>query len=126
MSTNSAPSKKGIDAAWNDRVDLITGDVIQRLEDEPGDGYRFAAVAKRRSTFGASYALHFPVTTVLYVDTAGRYGFERTFFGVRDDWQNVPRTMAVDGDTDVPLLPPHRQRAVRPLLDHYDGVEIDP
>ncbi len=125
MSTNSAPSKKGIDAAFYDCVDTITRDVIQQLEDEPGEGYRFAAVAKRRTKFGASYGLHFPVTTVLYVDTAGRYGFERTFFGVRDDWENIPRTMAVDGDTEVPALPLHRQRSVQPLLEQYDGVEID-
>lgn len=125
MSTTQT-SQKGTDGNWNDHVDTITTEVIDRLEDEPGDGCRFAAVAKRKCKIGPSYGLHFPVTRVLYVDGEGRYGFERVFLGVREDWQNVPRTVAVGGDEDVPRLGPIRERDVQSLLELYDGITIDP
>lgn len=128
MSTKQTSRQKPVDhcAAWGSDVELISEDTIQTLADEPGEGCRFAAIAKTYDSLGASYSFFgFAVTVVLYVDGSGRYGFERMFIGKHESWDEIPRTVAVPPEADIPDLPLKRQKAARQTLALYEDVEIE-
>ncbi|NKE37372.1 hypothetical protein GWG54_16445 [Natronococcus sp. JC468] len=108
-------------------VALIDESTIRRLEDGDPDrtGCRFAAVA--RSLEEASVpntGFDLPVTRVAYVDESGRYGVEREYFGHRENWRGIPRTVVVPAESSrvvVELPDAHRER-YRPVLDRYERV----
>ncbi|AGB39878.1 hypothetical protein [Natronococcus occultus] len=108
-------------------VALIDEPTIRRLEDGDRErsGCRFAAVARsleERSVPNTRFDL--PVTRVAYVDASGRYGIEREYFGHRENWQGVPRTVVVTTDSArvVRELPEKHRERYRPILDSYERV----
>lgn len=108
-------------------VALIDEQTIRRLEDDDGDrsGCRFAAVARSLEEVSVpNTRFDLPVTRVAYVDESGRYGIEREFFGHREDWQRIPRTVVVPADSYdvVRELPRSHRDRYRPILDAYERV----
>jgi hypothetical protein len=103
-------------------IDELT---IRRLDDERTDdrGCRFAAVARSlESSRAPNTTFEFPVTRVAYVDESGRYGVEREFFGHRQNWQRVPRTVVVTDFEAVRKIPDNHRERYRRILDTYDRV----
>ncbi|MFU8868352.1 hypothetical protein [Natronococcus sp.] len=128
MNTNTGASNKrtaGTDAARD--VALIDERTIRRLKDSDTDrsGCRFAAVARSLEEISVpNTRFDLPATRIAYVDESGRYGIEREFFGHREDWQGIPRTVVVPADSYdvVRELPRSHRDRYRPILDAYERV----
>ena len=127
MNTNTRDSNKRTAGTDARNVALIDESTIRRLEDGDAErsGCRFAAVARSLEEVSVpNTRFDLPVTRVAYVDENGRYGIEREFFGHREDWQEIPRTIVVpEASYDVVReLPEHHCDRYRPILDVYERV----
>ncbi|QCW05222.1 hypothetical protein [Natrinema pallidum] len=126
MSTKPPARKKATDDSTESQdIVLIDESTIRRLEDEQSDehGCRFAAVARtfeQKSTPNATFSL--PSTRVAYVDESGEFAIEREFFGHREDWHEIPRTVVVTDSSVVSKLPDHHTARYAPILEMYRRV----
>lgn len=127
MSTKSPARKKATDDSTDSESDvtLIDESTIRRLEDEQTDepGVRFAAVARtfeEKSVPNVAFAL--PATRVAYVDESGRYAIEREFFGHREDWNEIPRTVVVTDESVVREIPTRHTARYESILATYQRV----
>lgn len=106
-------------------VALIDEATIRSLEDEHTDaeGCRFAAVARSlEQTRHPETGVRLPVTIVAYVDAAGEYAIEREFFGYREDWADIPRTVVVTDPSAVSKLPDAHAERYAPILETYHDI----
>ncbi len=130
MSIKSPARKKATDDNRTDSqndIALIDADTIRRLEDEDYDGdeptCRFAAVARKFETVSVpNTTFELPCTRVAYVDESGEYGVEREFFGHRENWSEIPRTIAVTEDDPVREIPARHTARYESILATYQRV----
>ncbi len=127
MSTQSPARKKATDDNRTESEDiaLIDADTIRRLDDEEtdADGCRFAAVARKfESVSVPNTTFELPCTRVAYVDESGGYGVEREFFGHRENWSEIPRTIAVTEDDPVREIPARHTARYESILATYQRI----